>query len=269
MPQARGGYVETIAGRTSARDRLGRRTACRVRLAPGLSELHDEGAGERRTNASGYVCEPASTIVDVQSRPLGGRLPAQDSLSGADSSTTRSGAAGAGPDAVCGALEVSPNALPRRSISSLTYAIASFPLPNSTSSGRLRSHPWATIHGTTQQEFYFLYSASLVIGSDASSTKEHTTHPEAHGFAFLTNHGKALILIAQDPQIRIRDIARMLDITERATQSIVSDLDKAGYVERQRVGRRNNYSVSTHLPLGLPTQRDTDIESLLAIIQGS
>jgi DNA-binding MarR family transcriptional regulator len=107
-----------------------------------------------------------------------------------------------------------------------------------------------------------------VIGPDASTVKEHGSRPEGRGFAFLTNHGKALLLIAQDPQIRIRDIARMLDITERATQSIVSDLDKAGYVERERVGRRNNYSVSTHLPLGLPTQRDTDIESLLAIIRG-
>jgi DNA-binding IclR family transcriptional regulator len=100
------------------------------------------------------------------------------------------------------------------------------------------------------------------------SAPEHEVRPEARAFAFLTNHGKALLLIAQDPQIRIRDIARLLDITERATQSIVSDLDRAGYLNRQRVGRRNHYSVSTHLPLGLPTQRDTDIRSLLTILQG-
>ncbi len=93
--------------------------------------------------------------------------------------------------------------------------------------------------------------------------------PAARTFAFLTNHGKVVLLIAQDPQIRIRDIARLLDITERATQSIVSDLDRAGYLDRERVGRRNHYSVSTHLPLGLPTQRDTDIESLLTILRGS
>ena len=94
-------------------------------------------------------------------------------------------------------------------------------------------------------------------------------HTSGRGFAFLTNHGKTLLLIAQDPQIRIRDIARLLGITERATQSIVSDLDKAGYIERERVGRRNNYRVSTHLPLGLPTQRDSDIQSLLAILRGA
>ena len=104
-----------------------------------------------------------------------------------------------------------------------------------------------------------------MIASEASSTPEDENR--ARGFAFLTNHGKALVLIAQDPQIRIRDLAASLGITERATQSIVSDLDKAGYIDRERIGRRTNYRVSTHLPLGLPTQRDADIESLLSVIR--
>ena len=85
-------------------------------------------------------------------------------------------------------------------------------------------------------------------------------------FAFLTNHGKALLLIAHDRRIRMRDIADLLGITERATQRIVADLAKAGYIDREREGRRNLYTVSTHLPLGLPTQRDTDIGSLLAVL---
>jgi predicted HTH transcriptional regulator len=86
-------------------------------------------------------------------------------------------------------------------------------------------------------------------------------------FSFLTNHGKTLLLIAQDPRIRMRDIARLLEITERRTQRIVADLAGAGYISREREGRRNRYTVSTHLPLGLPTQRDTDIGALLAILQ--
>ncbi len=84
-------------------------------------------------------------------------------------------------------------------------------------------------------------------------------------FAFVTNHGKTLLLIAHDPQIRIRDIAQLLGITERRTQRIVADLAGAGYIERERNGRRNLYTVSTHLPLGLPIKRDADIGSLLAI----
>jgi DNA-binding MarR family transcriptional regulator len=108
-----------------------------------------------------------------------------------------------------------------------------------------------------------------MLDSDASAQAQMQERDrKPRGFAFLTNHGKTLLLIAQDPQIRIRDIAQLLGITERATHAIVSDLDKTGYLERRRVGRRNHYSVSTHLPLGLPTQRDADIRSLLAIIQG-
>src|SRR5689334_15706781 len=95
---------------------------------------------------------------------------------------------------------------------------------------------------------------------------EKTVSPAVPEFSFLTNHGKALLLIADDSRIRIRDIATVLDITERASHRIVGDLDRAGYVERTREGRRNLYSVRTHLPLGLPIQRDIDIGALLGIV---
>jgi DNA-binding MarR family transcriptional regulator len=89
---------------------------------------------------------------------------------------------------------------------------------------------------------------------------------EPREFSFLTNHGKALLLIAGDRRIRMRDIASRLDITERATQRIVADLAEAGYVDRTREGRRNIYEVRTDMPLGLPLQRDVDIGTLLAIV---
>lgn len=85
-------------------------------------------------------------------------------------------------------------------------------------------------------------------------------------FAFLTNHAKTLILIAHDPRIRIRDIATRLHITERTAQRIVADLAKAGYVSLRREGRRNVYTVTAHLPVGLPVQRDINVGSLLAIL---
>jgi predicted ArsR family transcriptional regulator len=88
-------------------------------------------------------------------------------------------------------------------------------------------------------------------------------------FRLLTNHGNTLLLIARDPRIRIRDIADLLDITERAAQRIVADLVSTGYVDREREGRRNLYQVRTHLPLRLPFQRDLDIKSLLAILETS
>jgi DNA-binding MarR family transcriptional regulator len=100
----------------------------------------------------------------------------------------------------------------------------------------------------------------------ATLTLDDTSSRAAPEFAFLTNHGKTLLLVAHDPRIRMRDIASLLGITERATQRIVADLARGGYIERERDGRRNLYSVRRHLPLGLPMQRDIDIGALLAIL---
>jgi DNA-binding transcriptional ArsR family regulator len=85
-------------------------------------------------------------------------------------------------------------------------------------------------------------------------------------FRFVTNHGNVLLLIARDQRIRIRDIATLLDITERAAQRIVADLSNAGYIDREREGRRNVYSLKTGLPLHLPFQEDLDIDALLSIL---
>lgn len=73
-------------------------------------------------------------------------------------------------------------------------------------------------------------------------------------------------MIARDPKIRIRDIAALLDITERATQKIVADLVRTGYVSREREGRRNVYSVRMDLPLHIPFQRDLDIAALVELL---
>ena len=99
-----------------------------------------------------------------------------------------------------------------------------------------------------------------------TSTEQTVAANDEPEFAFLTNHGKTLLLIAHDRRIRMRDIAGLLHITERATQRIVTDLVRAGYIDRERDGRRNRYSVRTEVPLGLPIQRDIDIGSLLAIL---
>ena len=85
-------------------------------------------------------------------------------------------------------------------------------------------------------------------------------------FNFLTNHGLALLCVADDPRARMRDIAATVGITERAAQRILGDLVDAGYVSRRRDGRRNEYSVRTDLPLLLPEQRDVDFGSLLNLL---
>jgi len=66
---------------------------------------------------------------------------------------------------------------------------------------------------------------------------------------FLTNHGRALVSIAGDPGLRLREIADRLGVTERTAYGIVLDLTEAGYVTKSRDGRRNRYEIQSYLPV--------------------
>jgi DNA-binding IclR family transcriptional regulator len=65
-------------------------------------------------------------------------------------------------------------------------------------------------------------------------------------WGFLTNHARVLLCIAHDPGVRLRDIAASLGITERSAYGIVTDLTAAGYVVKEKDGRRNRYQIQTH-----------------------
>lgn len=82
-------------------------------------------------------------------------------------------------------------------------------------------------------------------------------------WTFLTNHAHVLVAIARDPDARLRDVAARVGITERAAQGIVHDLVSAGYLTRERVGRRNRYEVDSAKPLRHPLERDHDVAVLL------
>jgi hypothetical protein len=71
-------------------------------------------------------------------------------------------------------------------------------------------------------------------------------------WGFLTNHARVLLCIARDPGARLRDIAASLGITERSAHGIVTDLAEAGYLIRQKDGRRNRYRIQAHLPVPEP-----------------
>src|SRR6478752_539135 len=88
-------------------------------------------------------------------------------------------------------------------------------------------------------------------------------------WGFLTNHGRALLCIAKDPGVRLRDIADLLGITERSAYAIVNDLASAGYVLKEREGRRNRYVVQTHLPLPETTIRERTIGEVLDLLVGT
>lgn len=85
-------------------------------------------------------------------------------------------------------------------------------------------------------------------------------------WTFLTNHAHVLLCIAHEPEIRMRDIAEQVGITERAVQRIVSELEDAGYLVRSREGRRNRYEVNRALPLRHPIERHRRVDSLIALV---
>src|SRR4051794_33741717 len=96
--------------------------------------------------------------------------------------------------------------------------------------------------------------------------KQKTSPPEAAAWTFLTNHAHVLLLIAEDPAIRLRDVAEKVGITERAVQRIVADLEAGAYLERRRSGRRNQYQVNRDLPLRHPVEAHRTVGGLLALI---
>jgi hypothetical protein len=88
-------------------------------------------------------------------------------------------------------------------------------------------------------------------------------------WTFLTNHARVLLLVANDPGVRLRDIADSLDITERSAFGIITDLVEAGYVIKERDGRRNRYHIQAHLPLPEPTARERTVGEVLALLAGT
>jgi predicted transcriptional regulator len=85
-------------------------------------------------------------------------------------------------------------------------------------------------------------------------------------WTFLSTHGQVLLCIAQDPGSRLRDIGEQVGITERAAHRIVGELDDAGYISRERRGRRNHYTIAAHLPLPDPLARDRSLGDLLQVL---
>jgi hypothetical protein len=89
-----------------------------------------------------------------------------------------------------------------------------------------------------------------------------------HSWSFLTNHARVLLAIAYDPAIRLREIGDAVGITERAVHRIVGELTAAGYISRERLGRRNRYTINSHLPLPDPLARGQRVGHLLAVLAG-
>ena len=86
------------------------------------------------------------------------------------------------------------------------------------------------------------------------------------GWTFLTNHAHVLFCIARDPEVRLRDVAARVGITERAVQRIVTDLEAEGFLTISKEGRRNRYRLRPELPLRHPIERHRTVKALIDLM---
>jgi predicted transcriptional regulator len=86
------------------------------------------------------------------------------------------------------------------------------------------------------------------------------------GWTFLSNHAHVLVAISNTPDIRLREVASRVGITERSASGIVADLEAAGYLKRIRVGRTNRYEVHGELYLRHPLEAHRTIGEVLTLL---
>ena len=107
--------------------------------------------------------------------------------------------------------------------------------------------------------------AMVAVPPPASGESPPPTEDAHRSWTLLTNHARLLLLIARHPDARLRDLAAYAQITERSAQSILRDLEEAGFVTRNRVGRRNTYVVHSHGKVRHPAEAEHEIGELLAL----
>ncbi|WP_078944750.1 helix-turn-helix transcriptional regulator [Streptomyces flavochromogenes] len=92
---------------------------------------------------------------------------------------------------------------------------------------------------------------------------------DRQSWTFLTNHARVLVVIARDPDVRLRDVAAACGVTERTVQAIVADLEAAGYLTHAREGRRNRYRLAPGKRFRHPLEGDYEITGLLDLLKAA
>lgn len=111
----------------------------------------------------------------------------------------------------------------------------------------------------------------MMVGSERSAMTPANTPrpPDSPAYTFLTNHAHVLLLIARDPEMRMREVALTVGITERAVQRIIDELSTTGYLRVSREGRRNRYQVVTEKPLRHVVEEHCTIGDLIRFVHGA
>jgi DNA-binding MarR family transcriptional regulator len=88
------------------------------------------------------------------------------------------------------------------------------------------------------------------------------------GWTFVTSHAVLLLEVKRAPHSTVRELAGRAGLTERQTHRVLSDLVESGYLERTRIGRRNQYKVNEKAPMRHPAVRTQEIGDLLNALSG-
>ncbi|SRR6266487_105633 len=102
--------------------------------------------------------------------------------------------------------------------------------------------------------------------AEASPSPRQLPRPPSRGWTFITNHAQVLLAVAQQPNVRVTEIAAAADITERYAYQMLRDLQDAGYVERRREGRCNLYRINRDLVIGDPVVEEQSLRELLGLV---
>lgn len=103
----------------------------------------------------------------------------------------------------------------------------------------------------------------------STKKKKEITNPSTKAaWTFLTNHSHVLICLAENPDLRVRDIAEKVAITERAVLKILGELEQGGVISRERDGRRTRYEIHKSVPLRHSVEAHRTVNHLLGMIKG-
>jgi Winged helix-turn-helix DNA-binding len=111
-------------------------------------------------------------------------------------------------------------------------------------------------------------SSRMIVGSHGTPEDKAARMASGPHWTFPSNHGTVLLCIAQEPEIRLHQVAERVGITEWAVQRIVADLEEAGYLSTTREARRNRYEIHTDRPFRHPVVAHRDVSLLLGLIDG-
>jgi DNA-binding transcriptional ArsR family regulator len=105
--------------------------------------------------------------------------------------------------------------------------------------------------------------AYVVVNQPVKKIPKKSVEPAGHAFTYLTNHSHVLVALDLDPELRVRDLAAMVQVTERAVQRILSDLQDAGVLRVEKMGRRNRYRIARSARLRHPLEDHCTVGGLL------